>query len=301
MNRRLFAFLLLFPMTALAQKELPLYPKDIPNSKPSPNREKSETDGVVRISKVSKPTLTLFLPPKTAKPVPAVVICPGGGYAILAFDHEGIQEAKAFQAKGIAAVILKYRLPDDSIMLDKSIGPLQDAQQAIRMVRMNAKEWNIDPQKVGIMGFSAGGHLASTAATHFDKTYIENKEKISLRPDFQVLLYPVISFTDTALTHKGSRENLLGKNSSPDQQKLFSNELQITAQSPPAFLVHAADDTVVPVGNSLRYFEQLNNRGIPSGMYVYPKGGHGFGMKNATSRVDWFALMLDWMKDNGFE
>ncbi|MBE7179185.1 MAG: alpha/beta hydrolase [Mucilaginibacter polytrichastri] len=284
-----------------AQTVVPLYPKGVPNSKPGPDQETSKTDGgIQRISKVSKPTLTVFLPAKSAQPGGAVVICPGGGYAILAFDHEGLQEAKAFQAAGVAAIVLKYRLPDDAIMNDKSIGPLQDAQQAIKTVRMRAKEWNIDPKKIGIMGFSAGGHLASTASTHFAKAQIDNKENISLRPDFSVLVYPVVSFDDS-IGHRGSRTNLIGENPPTDKIELYSNEKQITQQTPPAFLVHAADDKVVPVANSLRYFERLTKLGIPSAMHIYEKGGHGFGMKNPTSKDDWFAMTLNWMEQNGFK
>lgn len=296
MKHHLLILILFFPIATMAQTIIPLYPKAIPNSKPGADRESSATDGgILRISKVSKPTLTVYLPAKSATPTAAVVICPGGGYSILAFDHEGTKEAKAFQAAGVAAFVLKYRLPDDAIMPDKSIGPLQDAQQAIKTLRMRAKEWNVDAGKIGIMGFSAGGHLASTASTHFKKSYIDNKENTSLRPDFSVLVYPVISFTDS-LTHGGSRDNLLGKNRTAEQTRLFSNELQITPETPPAFLVHAADDKAVPVGNSLVYFQKLNRMGIPAAMHIYEKGGHGFGMKNPTSKDDWFAMVLNWME-----
>jgi acetyl esterase/lipase len=288
------------PHAAAIAKEIPLYPNGIPNSIPGPNQETSVSEEIGSIiSKTSRPTLSLYLPTNTTSPSSAVIVCPGGGYSILAWDHEGTAPAKAFQDKGVAALLLKYRLPDDKIMIDKSIGPLQDAQQAIKMARMHAKEWNIDPDKLGIMGFSAGGHLASTATTHFNKAFIENQENTSLRPNFQILVYPVISFTDPALTHVGSMENLLGKTPSAEQKKLFSNELQITKDTPPAFLVHAADDGAVPVGNSIEFFNGLRRFKTAASMHVYERGGHGFGMVNPTSKDDWFGMVLNWMESRG--
>ena len=197
------SFMYLFPAAHLsAQVEVPLYDK-IPNSKPSANNETSvTTDGILRISKVSVPTITMYKPAVSAKRSAAIIICPGGGYGILAAGHEGSDVAKVFNDWGITAFVLKYRLPDDAIMIDKTIGPLQDAQRAIQLVRQNAKEWNIDPAKIGIMGFSAGGHLASTASTHFEKAVIDNPGKISLRPDFSVLIYPVISFNDSTWSYR---------------------------------------------------------------------------------------------------
>jgi acetyl esterase/lipase len=275
-----------------------LYPKGIPNSIPGPNEETSVTDGnnEAVISKVSNPTLSLFLPIGSQNPTSAVIICPGGGYTCLAWDHEGTNPAKAFQATGIAAIVLKYRLPDDAIMKDKSIGPLQDAYQAIKTVRMHAKEWNIDPKKVGVMGFSAGGHLASTAGTHFNRIYIDNEEKTSLRADFLLLVYPVISFSNDSLSHIGSRDCLLGAAPSTEQKKLFSTELQVTKETPPTFLVHAADDGIVPVGNSVEFFKSLQVFMIPTSMHIYEAGGHGFGMKNPTSKDSWFEMVLNWME-----
>jgi acetyl esterase/lipase len=172
------------------------------------------------------------------------------------------------------------------------------------MVRSRAKEWNIDSRKVGIMGFSAGGHVASTAGTHFDKAYVKGDDGADiplslLRPDFQLLIYPVVDMSDASLTHAGSRDNLLGKHPSAELAKLFSNELQITKSTPPAFLVHAADDKAVPVGNSLNFYNGLRKLGIPTSKFIYEKGGHGFGMNNPTSKVDWFKLALDWMSERG--
>jgi acetyl esterase/lipase len=287
--------------TAMAGEIIPLYPNGIPNSIPGRDEETStqQGDSGIRLSKVSRPTLNLYLPENATAPTSAVIICPGGGYSILAWDHEGTLPAKAFQAAGIAAIILKYRLPSDKIMQDKSIGPLQDAQQAIKMVRMHAKEWNIDPSKLGIMGFSAGGHVASTASTHFNKAYIENTENTSLRPDFQILIYPVISLANPKLTHVGSMEALLGNTATADQKTLFSNELQITQETPPGFLVHAADDGTVPVGNSVEFFNGLVGFRTPVSMHVYERGGHGFGMVNPSSKDDWFGMVVNWMRGRG--
>lgn len=279
-----------------AQTVLKLYDK-IPNEIPGPNEEKTTSDGIVRISNITQPTLTVFLPPKEKANGTAVVICPGGGYGINAFKHEGTDVAAQLAKVGIAAFVLKYRLPNDKTMPDKTIGPLQDAQQAIMLVRRRAKEWNVNPDKVGIMGFSAGGHLASTAGTHFQKSYIPNAANINLRPDFMILLYPVISFTDS-LGHRGSRDNLLGKGALQESITLYSNELQVTKETPPTFLAHAGDDDVVKVENSISFYEALNNKGVPAELFIYPKGGHGFGLTNPTSPDKWIERCIDWMKSN---
>lgn len=282
-----------------AQHILPLYEGDIPNSKAIANREKSVTDaaGIERISKVSIPTLSIYRAESQNKKNAAVIICPGGGYGILAASHEGTEVAKEFKRMGITAFVLKYRLPDDSTMLDKSIGPLQDAQRAIQLVRERADEFNIDSSKIGIMGFSAGGHLAASASTRFQEELIENVKKTSLRPDFSILIYPVISFMD-GLTHARSRQNLLGKNPSLEIKQKFSNELQVSNNTPPAFLVHASDDTAVPVLNSIAYYEALLKQKIYSQLLIYPKGGHGFGMNN-KSTSDKFMLGIEhWFKSN---
>ncbi|MEP6748698.1 MAG: alpha/beta hydrolase [Bacteroidota bacterium] len=302
MKKILFLLLALPSMVNLsAQEIIPLYEKEIPNSKPIANREKSETgtDGILRISKVSEPTLLVFLPTKEKANGTAVIICPGGGYSILAASHEGTDVAKVFNEWGITAFVLKYRLPDDSTMQQKEIGPLQDAQRTIQLVRMDSKKWGIDKNKIGIMGFSAGGHLASTAGTHFNKTVITNSKNISLRPDFMILLYPVISFTDS-LAHMGSRTNLIGKNPSPEKISYYSNELQVTKQTPPAFIVHAKDDGGVKVQNSISFYDALQKNGVPSEIHLYEKGGHGFGMHNKTSADQWMDWLQTWMKKNGW-
>lgn len=278
---------------------IPLY-DTIPNSKPSANAEKSSvSDGILIVSNVSIPSLTIYRPAKVKDNATAIVICPGGGYSVLAAGHEGSDVAGVLNEWGIVAFVLKYRLPDEKIMLDKTIGPLQDAQRAIQMVRQNAKQWNIDPARIGIMGFSAGGHLASTASTHFNKAVIDNPGNTSLRPDFSVLVYPVISFTDS-LAHIGSRNNLIGEIPPAGKIQEYSNELQVNGQTPPAFLVHASDDDGVKVGNSIQYYEALTRNNIPAELRLYPAGGHGFGMNNKTTPDSWMNRLKTWLKANQY-
>jgi acetyl esterase/lipase len=303
MKQYLFLLSVVTIMTNIvsAQEIIPLYEKEIPNSKAIVNREKSETgaDGIQRISKVSEPTLTVFLPAKEKANGTAVIICPGGGYGILAFSHEGTDVAKAFNQWGVTAFVLKYRLPDDSIMTQRENGPLMDAQRAIQLVRVNATKWNINTNQIGIMGFSAGGHLASTAGTHFNTAVIPNIKNTSLRPDFMILLYPVISFTDS-LAHIGSRNNLIGKNPTQEKINYYSNELQVTKQTPPTFLVHAKDDNGVKVQNSIAFYDALKKNGVPAEIHLYEQGGHGFGMNNKTSSDKWMDWLQAWMKKNGW-
>lgn len=282
------------------QTVIPLYKDSIPNSKPAPDEEKSEMgkDSILRISKVSRPTLSIYLPAKEKRTGAAVIVCPGGGYSILAASHEGSDVAKRFNEMGITAFVLKYRIPSDQTMANKEIGPIQDAQRAIQVVRENAKKWGINKNDVGIMGFSAGGHLASTAGTHFQHTYISNPKNINLRPDFMILVYPVISFSDS-IGHKGSANNLLGANASNEEIREYSNELQVTAKTPPTFLVHAKNDPV-SVKNSLAFADALKKHNVPVEMYLYDKGGHGYGMYNKTSNVLWMDLVEEWMKKMKF-
>ena len=288
---------------AQAQQELPLYGTGpIPNSRPASDREKSDPGKEpyrTSVILVSHPTLTVYLPTKEKTNGTAVIVCPGGGYSHLAMGHEGIEVAERLNEMGIAAFILKYRLPSNETMVNKEIGPLQDAQRAIQVVRQRAGEWGVDTGHVGIMGFSAGGHLASTAGTHFNRVTIENKDNISLRPDFMILLYPVISFSDS-IGHRGSRDCLIGKNPSPSAILEYSNELQVTEQTPPAFIVQAEDDRTVPAANSLYFYEALLHKKVPAEMHVYPKGGHGFGLHNKTTKDQWLDRLKNWMDANGW-
>lgn len=282
-------------MSKLTAQYLPLY-KSIPNFIEAPNEEVITNEGILRIGKVSVPAYQYFRVANDDKKRPCVIICPGGGYGILAASHEGTDVAKFFNTIGVNAMVLKYRIPNSTHQMNKSIAPLQDAQQAIYLARKNASEWGIELGKIGIMGFSAGGHLASTAATHFEEVQVNNPGTFSYRPDFQILIYPVITFTDYG--HKGSRNNLIGPVINEDQVNYFSNEAHINQNTPPAFLVHAKDDGAVSVLNTVNYFKQLQLNQVPAEIYLFEKGGHGFGMKNTTSEVFWPALMQQWLQKN---
>jgi acetyl esterase/lipase len=303
MKYTLFAFICLLVNTTIVsaqqQQPLPLYKDSIPNFIFTQDEETTTNNGVLIISKISRPTLTPYLPQQGKGTGAAVIICPGGGYAVEAAGHEGADVAKELSNAGIAAFVLKYRLPNDATMKNKEIGPLQDAQQAVKMVRERAKEWGINPARIGIMGFSAGGHLASTAGTHYSKALIENNSNISLRPDFMILVYPVISFQDS-LGHIGSRDNLLGKNPSGEKKDYYSNEMQVTDSTPPTFLVHASDDDVVKVENSLSFYEALIRHGVPAEMHIYQNGGHGFGMRLPKNKDLWVDRCKNWMTANGW-
>lgn len=286
--------------TLKAQQVMDLYPGKIPGAKTVPATYKElerVSDGkVTGLSKVSHPTLTLYQPDPAKANGTAIIICPGGGYSGLAVAHEGEEVGRKFAETGVTAFVLKYRLPSDSIMVDKSFGPLQDAEQAIYTVRKNAVKWKIDPAKIGIMGFSAGGHLASSLTVHYRDIKIENTEKLSLRPDFAVLLYPVISFISS--THVGSRDNLIGKDGTEVQKEYFSNERHVDANTPKTFLVHANDDGAVPVENSILFNQAMVKNKVPVETHLYQAGGHGFGLHNKTTSDEWFDHLVNWMKAN---
>ncbi|MET0637486.1 MAG: alpha/beta hydrolase [Chitinophagaceae bacterium] len=297
--KKLLLPLMYFAITSLqAQVQAPLYTGKIPGSKAAPAGFVEFTDERGFVKSVSEPGITVWVPEKKSETGSAVIIFPGGGYGGLSMINEGSSIAKAFNKIGVTAFVVKYRLPDDRIMNDKKTGPLQDAQQAIWYVRKNAATWGIDPNWTGIIGFSAGGHLASTAGTHFDKNYIGNTDSISLVPSFMILIYPVISFGP--LAHVGSRENLLGKSPDADAIRSFSNETRITAKTPPTFLVHATDDDVVDVKNSLVFYDSLQAWKIPSEIHIYEKGGHGYGLNNPSTDDKWFDRCAAWLKVQGF-
>lgn len=289
-----FALFMLVNET-IAQEIIPLYGAKIPGAKVAPadyqETSVAGTDGVLRVSKVTDPSLTVYLPAKEKANGTGVIICPGGGYGILAFDKEGTKIAEKFAEIGITAFVLKYRLPSDLIMEDKSMGPLQDAAQAIYLVRKNAAKWNLDVHKIGIMGFSAGGHLAASLTVHYNDIKIQNQENISVRPDFSVLIYPVISFGTVA--HAGSVKNLVGSNPTAAQTDYFSNENHVNEQTPPTFLVHANNDVSVPVKNSILFNEALVKFKVPAELHIYQAGGHGFGLKE-----NWFGALKDWLRTN---
>lgn len=292
-------------ITNLSQAQnqvIPLW-KVIPQEIKAPDYKEKEDikEGKVQsTSQVSIPTLSVFLPKGIKQNQTAVVIFPGGGYTHLAIDKEGTKVAEWFNSQGIVAFVLKYRLPNNLIMTNKTVGPLQDAQEAIRVIRLNAAVWNIDPNKIGVMGFSAGGHLASTLSTHYDDRVYETSSKISARPDFSLLIYPVISM-ENDITHKGSQISLLGENASQQDIDSFSNEKKVTAQTPPAFLIHATDDGVVLPENSINYYLALKKNGVTAELHLYEKGGHGFGLGvNDTSKF-WTKACEEWLKSNGYK
>lgn len=232
----------------------------------------------------SVPELEVYLPEKTTKTGMAVIVCPGGGYSGLAYNHEGIMVAKWLNKEGITAFILKYRMPEKR----KDV-PLSDAQQAIRYVREHAAEYGINTSNIGICGFSAGGHLASTASTHFASS------GISTRPDFSILFYPVITMTE--LTHAGSRNNLLGENPSNTDVYVFSNERQVNVNTPPAILFLSDDDKVVLPENSIWYYDALKRNDIPAAMYIFPSGGHGWGFRESYKYHQQMTdLLSTWLK-----
>lgn len=258
----------------------------------SPNR---------KITGVTVPTITLYRPTKETNTGAAFIIIPGGGYSGVVIDKSGHDIARFLNTIGITGVVLKYRLPrPDGFVFDHDV-PLRDAARAIRVTRHHADEWGLDPNRIGVMGFSAGGHLASTLATHFDRLNADPDEEvndISARPDFQVLVYPVISFKES-ITHSGSRRNLIGENPPMDLVHLYSNELQVTVDTPPAFLVSTYDDKV-KAENSLLYFQALRTVKVPAEIHIYEEGGHGYGIIPTGKPVSgWHYRMVEWMQQRG--
>jgi acetyl esterase/lipase len=285
-------------MKTKAQNETNLYQGEIPNSKQAENLEKHiTTDGILRISEISIPTYIVYQPTQKSPKKAAIIIFPGGGYTITASSHEGSDIAKSFNDVGLTAILIKYRIPSDRTMQNREIGPLQDAEQAILTVREHAVEWDIDPNKIGIIGFSAGGHLAASLGTHFEESLIPNPLKTSLRPDFMILGYPVISFQDS-LTHMGSRDNLIGKNPSKAKKDLYSNELRVTANTPPSFLFHASDDGAVNVMNSVLFYQACIAHKVKAELHIYQNGGHGFGLKSPITKDYWMVSCKDWLRNN---
>ncbi len=266
----------------------------IANAKPTADEETGADKGWIQ--KVSRPFIQLYLPAKVKATGASVLIFPGGAYWGLTFDYEGVQQAKYFVDHGIAAFVVKYRLPSDLWMLDKTIGPLQDAQQAMKFARQHAGEWGLDSHRMGAIGFSAGGHLASSLATHFTKAQIDNPDKINLRPDFLILVYPVISM-DANTTHLDSRRALLGESPSDERIKFFSNELHVNANTPPTLLLHAVDDKLVDVKNSILFLEALKRAGVSVEAHFFERGDHGFFL---MPQDRWQGEIMAWLAQNGW-
>lgn len=240
--------------------------------------EKPIIKGWINGDEYSEATLTIY--PASKPNGQAMIACPGGGYAGIATTHEGHDMATWFNTQGITYAVLHYRMP-----YGKHEIPLSDAHQAIRYMRKHASQWSIN--QIGIMGASAGGHLASTAATHFTE---------DTRPDFQILFYPVVTMSD--YTHQGSKDNLLGKNPTDELVHLYSNEMQVNAQTPPAFIMHSSDDTVVPVANSINYYMNMVKQGVMATMHLYPIGGHGWGYnENFPYKSQWKNELEKWLRE----
>lgn len=296
----LFVLLSLYLPSMSQENHVPLWPGGpVPNSQQSADKEKTEVRDILRISLVQQPDIAVFLPSRKNATGQGVIVCPGGGYGVLAYDWEGTDIAKWLNAHGIAAFVLKYRLPNSKSNIVPHKSPLLDAQRAIRMVRFDAEKYNIKKDKIGIMGFSAGGHLASTAGTHFDMGNASSKDSIeqqSSRPDFMILLYPVISMSKPYM-HSGSRDNLIGKNPTQELAEYYSNDLQVKDNTPPTLLVHATDDAGVPVENSLSFYQALKNHKVPAEMHIYPYGGHGFSLAVGKGYLStWTDRCIDWLK-----
>lgn len=265
-----------------AQKpvELPLWLNGAPNDTGLTNSEQNQNNEWV--SDVTTPTLTVY--PASHPNGMAIIMCPGGGYAGLAISHEGHDMASWFNTQGITYAVLKYRMPNGH-----HEAPLSDAEQAIRTVREHAAEWGVNPQRVGVMGASAGGHLAASLATLYssDRT----------RPDFQILFYPVISMQER-VTHGGSRANLLGENPSPELEERYTLEQQVTARTPQAFIMLSSDDDAVPPINGIGYFLALRDHKVPASLHAYPTGGHGWGFRdNFTYKRQWTEELEKWLRD----
>ncbi|MDX2283786.1 MAG: prolyl oligopeptidase family serine peptidase [Bacteroidia bacterium] len=299
----LFSLLRCLPLAA-QQDSIYLYSGAVPGAIPQDRPERwivNPDDGVSLVLDVQKPLMYVHRP---AKPNGvSVLICPGGGYYAIAMDHEGHQLAKWFNARGITAFVLKYRLPNPELMTQPHMRPLQDAQQALRIIRSRAAEWSLNPKQIGIMGFSAGGHLAATAGTHFNAPADGAADaSVSVRPDFMILVYPLISFRLPVLTDPAADRNnlLLGPDPSQSLIETYSNELHITPQTPPAFLILAADDFIHPK-QSLVFYEELRRNGVPAEMHIYGQGGHGFSLtqQNRGHVEQWDRQLEGWLRDRG--
>ncbi len=292
-------YLLITINMCFSQETINLWSDKIPNNQETDEFETQIKGDILWIENVQEPTLEVYLPPKKNAPGKAILICPGGGYSGLAYDWEGTDIAKWLTSKGITAFVLKYRLPkSNSIILGRK-APLQDAQRAIRLIRHNSEKWNVLKNQIGIMGFSAGGHLASTLGTHYndsENSLTSTIDSLSARPDFMVLIYPLITMK-ASYTHEGSKNNLLGKNPKQELIDFYSNELHVNKNTPPTFIVHATDDKIVSVMNSILFYRALEKEEIYSEIHIYPKGGHGFAMAIGKDHLQtWIDRFSEWIE-----
>lgn len=285
-------------------EKIALWPSVAPGSEGVTANEKRVEYGNVEVPDAwvgyfSKPELIVYHPTNEKRTGTAVVICPGGSYAGLAIDKEGHEVAKWFADRGVVSAVLKYRC---GLKEHQHPVPLNDAQRALRIVRSNTEKWQLKTDQIGVMGFSAGGHLASTAGTHHvegDEKAIDPIDRVSSKANFMVLIYPVISMQDD-ITHRGSRHNLLGESPSSEMIEEYSNEKQVNAETGPTFLVHTGDDGAVPVENSIRFYQALQKNKVPAALHIYGQGGHGFGMRTKDLPVkNWPAQLEDWLSNRG--
>lgn len=297
------ALALLFTLTALASAQYqPLWPGEAPGAKQAPAGTETTNDKG-HLSNIEIPQYQVYLPEKGKATGAAVVVLPGGGYGILAIQHEGHELAKWFAERGIAGIVAKYRVSGNPAMGYQFPVPFLDARRAIRTVRAHATEWGVDPQKVGIMGFSAGGHLASLATTRFADTFPEFEgkdeiDKLSARPDFSMLIYPVISMGE--IGHAGSRKNLLGDKPAPGQIETYSTEKAVTPETPPVFLVTTSDDWV-DCRNSLNFAAACKASKVPVSLHLFETGGHGYGLHGKGNLEEWPDLLEDWLETKGYK
>ena len=299
MSRNLIGLIFLFYKFNYCQEKISIWANGVPNQRNSEEIEKIIETEIIRIKNVQNPTLEIYLPSKKIRTDKAVIIFPGGGYEFLAYDWEGTDFAKALNAKGISAFVLKYRLPTSPSIIDPKLAPLQDAQRAIRLVKANSDRWGINNEKIGVLGFSAGGHLASTLGTQFNKKTLKNNfdtiDKISARPNFMALIYPVITF-DEKYRHEGSKNALIGKEDNKKLISMFSNNLHVNSETPQCFIIHSADDKAVPVRNSILFYNALIKNGISTEMHIYPFGGHGFALAKGKHYLEeWPELLYNWI------
>jgi acetyl esterase/lipase len=271
----------------------------IPNYQYSGEQEQSEITDCIRLSLVQEPDIVVYLPPKRCATGEAFLICPGGSYGVLSYDWEGVQIAKWLNSKGIAGIVVKYRLPNSKSNIVSHLSPLLDVKRAIRTVRFHADEWNIKKDKVGIIGFSAGGHLAASLITGFDEGNSSSPdpvEKLSARPDFAALIYPVITMCNPHV-HENSRNNLIGAEATKEITAQYSTELHVKENTPPTFIIHAADDDIVKVENSLLMYQALKNKNVPAELHIYPFGGHGFSLAIGKDYLEkWTERFMEWFR-----
>ncbi len=254
-----------------------------------------DSNGEIRsIGQISSPKIEVFKPSANSNGI-GVLVLPGGGYQYVAITKEGYKIAERLNKLGYTVFVLSYRMPSDLIMKNKSVGPLMDAQEAMRRIRSQALDYGVDPDNIGVLGFSAGGHLAATLHTQYNRDIYTSTYQVSAKPDFAILIYPVISM-DSTITHQGSREKLLGLNPTNEQVDAFSNELHINSETSPAFLVHATDDGSVSVENSLRYYNSLLKNKVPAAMHIYQSGGHGFGLGRNPENSRWIEDLDRWLQ-----